>query len=235
VNCEAGDYAGSFVQYYSCPQGATNSAACSAAAVPAALQVYNPVAALPVAYNNGVVLKMPAVTDPGAGSASGELVFGLNTQPNNSVPAHASKVFLGVDYVNHYDSYLNISTRFNGNTYLGSYLDTGTNGLFFSDASMTSCLGSSWYCPKATLNLRAELSDGDNPLLHAATVNFQIGNAEAQFSTNNTAFASLAGAAPVGSVSFAWGLPFFYGRQVYLSIWQQAGAETGPWYAWAGL
>lgn len=235
LGCEAGDYSGSFVQYYSCPQGAANSAGCSPAAVPAALQVYNPVAALPAAFNNGVVLKMPAVTDPGAASASGELVFGLDSLPNNSVPASATKVFLGVDYVNHYASYLNLSTRFNGSTYQSSYLDTGTNGLFFNDAAQPRCAGSTWYCPKSTLGVSAVLSDGDNPLRNPVTVGFQIGNAEALFSTSNTAFQSLAGAAPTGSVAFAWGMPFFYGRQVYLSIWQQAGSLAGPWVAWTPI
>jgi hypothetical protein len=235
VNCAAGDYTGSFVQYYSCPQTATSSADCSAAAVSFDKQVYNPVAALPAAYNNGVVLKMPAVTDPGAATASGELVFGLNTQPNNTPPANATKVFLGVDYVSRPDSYLNITTVFNGGTFQSSYLDTGTNGLFFSDATMTRCLGSTWYCPKATMNVSAGLSDGDNPSLNPVTVDFQIANAEALFSTNNTAFSGAAGAAPAGSISFAWGMPFFYGRQVYMSIWQQAGSLSGPWYAWASI
>jgi hypothetical protein len=234
-NCVAGDYAGSFVQYYSCPQGATHSSACSAAAVPAALQVFNPVAALPAAFNNGVVLKMPAVSDPGAATASGELVFGLNSLPNNTVPGSAKKVLLGVDYVNHYDSYLNLTTQFNGNTYRSSYLDTGTNGLFVSDASLVRCTGSTWYCPQTAMRLSAVLSDGDSPQLNLVAVNFQISNAEAQFSTNNTAFQSLAGAAPAASASFAWGMPFFYGRQVYLSIWQQAGSLDGPWVAWAAL
>ncbi|NVO07212.1 MAG: DUF3443 family protein, partial [Rhodoferax sp.] len=231
-NCEAGDYTGSFVQYYSCPQTATASAGCSPTAVPAALQVYNPVAALPAAYNNGVVLKMPAVTDPGAATASGELVFGLNSLPNNTLPATARKVFLGVDYLNRPDSYLNVTTRFNGQSYASSYLDTGTNGLFFSDAAQIRCQGTTWYCPAGTQNLNAQLSDGDNPLANAVTVAFQLANAEALFSTNNTAFSGAAGAAPAGSVSFAWGMPFFYGKSVFLSIWQQAGALSGPWYAW---
>jgi Protein of unknown function (DUF3443) len=235
LGCESGNYAGSFVQYYSCPPTASSSAACSAVAMPAALQVYNPVAALPAAYNNGVVLRMPAVTDPGASTASGELVFGLNTQANNTVPGDASKVFLGVDYVNRLDSYLNVTTRFNNKTYVSSYLDTGTNGQFFTDAALPLCTGGTWYCPNNAMNVSAVLSDGDYPQLHEAAVAFQIGNAETLFSTNNTAFQSLAGAAPAGSTTFAWGMPFFYGRQVFLSIWQQAGSLDGPWYAWTAL
>lgn len=241
VNCVTGNYTGSFVQYYSCPQNAASSTACSATAVQANQQVYNPVAALPSAYNNGVVLKMPAVTDPGAATASGELIFGLNTAPNNTVPAGATQVVLGTNTQN-LDSYLNVTTLYNGNTYRSSYLDTGTNGLFFADSSIARCTGATWYCPRSTLNVSAVISDGDNPALNPVGVSFQIGNAEALFSTNNTAFQDAAGAPPVSAnpkpgaaLTFAWGMPFFYGRQVYLSIWQQAGAVNAPWYAWAPL
>jgi hypothetical protein len=231
--CLAGDYTGSFVQYYSCPQSATNSAGCSPAAVPINQQVYNPVAALTdVRYNNGVVLKMPAVTHPGAATASGELIFGLNSVANNTVPVTATKVNLGVDYVHNPNSYLNVTTKYNGVTYQSSYLDTGTNGLFFTDATIPLCSGATWYCPKNVINTTAVLSDGDNPSANPAGVTFQIGNVEALFSTNNTAFSDAAGSAPGGSSSFAWGMPFFYGRNVYLSIWQQAGSLNGPWYAW---
>ncbi len=234
-NCLQGTYTGSFIQYYSCPQGATSSAACSAAAVQSNQQVYNPIAALPatpIRYNNGVVLKMPAVTHPGAATASGEMIFGLDSTPNNTVPASATKVYLGVDFVNNLSSYLNATTQFHGITYRSSYLDTGTNGLFFTDPTLTLCNGATWYCPINTMNTTAVISDGDNPSSNAVGVAFQIGNVESLFSTNNTAFSDSAGSAPVGSTSFAWGMPFFYGRNVYLSIWQQAGALTGPWYAW---
>jgi len=230
-----------FVQYYSCPQGAANSGACSATAVPINMQVYNPIAALPTAYNNGVVLKMPAVIDPGAATASGELIFGLDTVQgqtglsDNHLPPQATKVVLGTDWQNQPDSYLNVTTRYGSTTYRSSYLDTGTNGLFFTDTTLTPCTGSTWYCPRSTLNPSAVISDGDNPALNPVTVNFQIGNAEALFSTNNTAFQDAAGTTPGAATSFAWGMPFFYGRQVYLSIWQQVGALTAPWYAWVPL
>lgn len=240
-NCVAGNYTGSFVQYYSCPPNATSVGACAPTAVQANQQVYNPVAALPAAYNNGVVLKMPAVTDPGAATASGELIFGLNTVANNAVPAGATQVVLGTN-PNNMASYLNVTTRYNGSTYLSSYLDTGTNGLFFTDNTIARCTGATWYCPQNTLSVSAVISDGDNPALNPVNVSFQIGNAEALFSTNNTAFHDAAGAPPASAnaqpgaaLSFAWGMPFFYGRQVYLSIWQQAGAVNAPWYAWAPL
>lgn len=237
--CTTNTYANTFIQYYSCPSNAASSAACSAAGVAANEQVDNPIAALPAAYSNGVVLKMPAVTQPGAATASGELIFGINTTPNNTVPGNLTKVYLGMDYVNHPDSYLNITTNYGGRTFLSSYLDTGTNGIFFADNTISRCAGATWYCPKPNLKPTAVLSDGDNAASNTVNVLFDVANAEAMFSTQNSAFGGLAGAPPsAGSSAFAWGLPFFYGRTVYLSIWDWDAPLTGnravdyPWYAW---
>jgi hypothetical protein len=243
--CQDGSYAtnSTFVQYYSCAQGATSTAACSTTAkVPVNLQVSNPISALSnSAYRTGVVLAMPAVTTPGAVSASGELIFGVDTLSNNTVPLSAQKVLLGVNTSN-MDSYLNITTRVTlGGTvqiFTSSYLDTGTNGLFFTDTSpspIARCAGSTWYCPKSELSLNALLSDGGNTGFNSVNVPFQVGNAEALFSTSNSAFGDAAGAAPTGSTSFAWGMPFFYGKKVYMSIWDITGAVVAPWYAWTAL
>jgi hypothetical protein len=248
--CLDGSYAASnsFVQYYGCPAGAASTADCSTTAkVAANLQVSNPVSALQnSAYRGGVVLVMPAVSEPGAVSAAGELILGVDsttgsaTLSNNTVSAGVQKVLLGVDPVQ-IDAYLNISTelaRPSGvQTYASSYLDTGTNGLFFADARtpLPLCSGSTWYCPTGALSLDAVLSDGGNTGHNAVALRFQIGNAEALFSTSNTAFGSIAGTAPGGSTAFAWGMPFFYGRRVYMSIWDITGPVVAPWYAWTPL
>jgi hypothetical protein len=233
-----------FVQYYGCPTNATSSVNCSTTTgVDAPLQVSNPVSAfVNTAFRDGVVLAMPAVTNPGAASATGELIFGLNTRPNNTVPLMAKKVMLGVD-VNNMDAYLNITTQLtrgaNVQTFSSSYLDTGTNGLFFSDTSpspLALCLGSTWYCPQNLLTLDAVISDGGSTTQNAVGVQFQVANAEALFSTSNTAFSGASGAAPTGSTAFAWGMPFFYGKRVYMSIWDITSfSSPAPWYAWTGL
>ena len=51
------------------------------------------------------------------------------------------------------------------------------------------------------------------------------------FSTGNVGFSNLGGAAGQGADTFVWGLPFFYGRSVFTSIWGQALATNGPWNA----
>ena len=250
--CLDGSYAdnASFVQYYGCPQGAASTADCSTTAkVAANLQVSNPISAFANrAYNNGLVLAMPAVKNPGAVSASGELIFGVDTVAgsgtlsNNTVPSGIKKVLLGVDWSNA-DAYLNITTQIKHgssfHTLAKSYLDTGTNGLFFNDNPafpIARCAGSTWYCPASVVTLDAVLSDGGSTTLNQVSVQFQVGNAEALFSTSNTAFSDASGAAPTGSTSFAWGMPFFYGRRVYMSVWDiTAFGNSAPWYAWTGI
>jgi hypothetical protein len=244
--CRDGSYLenNTFVRYYGCPQGATSTANCSTTAkVDLNLQVSNPISAfLNSDYRDGLVLTMPEVTNPGAASASGELIFGLNTRPNNALPLVAKKVMLGVD-VNNMNAYLNITTQLmrgaNVQTFDSSYLDTGTNGLFFNDTSpspIARCLGSTWYCPLSLMALDALLSDGGSTTQNVVGVQFQVANAEALFSTSNTAFSGASGAAPAGSTAFAWGMPFFYGKRVYMSIWDiTTFGSAGPWYAWTGL
>ena len=231
--CQSGVYTGSFIQYYQCPASATNSSACSAAAVPVNMQTYNPVAAISdPAYNNGVVLAMPAVTSSvGALTASGELIFGVDSQANNQT-ASAPKVYMGTNPAS--SGYLNISTVYQGQTYTNSYLDSGTNTLVFPDSGLALCAGSGWYCPSAAVATSATLADGDAPAQHQVLVNFDVGNADALFATVNTAFSNLAAPAPAATPTFAWGMPFFYGRRVSMSIWDLMSA-AGPWYAWTSL
>ena len=255
--CVDGSYAvnATFVQYYGCPPTASSSAGCSTnAKVGTSLQVSNPVSAFSTsAYSNGMVLTMPAVSGTGAASASGELIFGVDTVAgsstlsNNTVPSGVKKVLMGVDWTNK-AAYLNITTQLQQGagfqTFARSYLDTGTNGLFFSDSPsfpVARCAGSTWYCPVSAMTLNAVLSDGGSTSLNPVGVQFQVGNADSLFPINsavsggNTAFANVAGAAPAGPTSFAWGMPFFYGKRVYMSIWNITGAVIAPWYAWTAL
>jgi hypothetical protein len=266
--CRLGNYVDpidpskSFVQYFSCPPGAASVLNCSAAAVGANQQIYNPVAALPKdlsnsgkADNNGVVLMLPPVLGLGAAKVHGELILGINTRPNNQLDVGASQVHLGVDFHNNYKSYLNVTTLYNNQTIYNSYLDTGTNGLFFTDNAITRCPStppapsSPWYCPATPLkNKTATLSDGDVPGQNPVSVLFNVGNASNDFlAPNSYAYGDLAGApdaATASAPSFSWGLPFFYGRRVALSIWDPCPTtdpcskdpvySAAPWYSFKG-
>ena len=99
------------------------------------------------------------------------------------------------------------------------------NGLFFP-STITECASNSdasgFYCPSATENLSAS-NQGVNG--STGTVNFSIANAVTLFDSNDYVFNNLGGPA---SGYFDWGLPFFYGQNVFTGI-QSATYPNGYW------
>ena len=101
--------------YFSCPTPAT----CADSGVPLNLQISNPVASF-TTDNNGVIIQLPSVATSGSGPISGSLIFGIGTQSDNALGA--AKV-LTVDFNG------NLSTSYGSQTYGGSYIDSGSNGI----------------------------------------------------------------------------------------------------------
>ena len=92
-------------------------------------QVSNPVAAF-ATDNNGVALVMPAVSAGGATTLTGTLIFGIDTQANNQI---------GSATVYAANSSGNFTTTYKGTSLTSSFLDSGSNGLFFSDSTIPAC------------------------------------------------------------------------------------------------
>jgi len=184
--------------YYYC-----SSSGCQATSVSLSQQVQNPVAMFST-NNNGVILVLPAVSGPTA-SLAGLMVFGIGTQSNNA---------LGSATVLTLNQYASITTTYKGTSMPLSFIDSGSNGYFFPDTSIPLDYYNGWYIPATTLNLTAtnEGYNGKN-----TTVSFSVGNADNMFSANpnDAVFNTLAG---YTSGYFNWGLPFFYGRNVYTAI-----------------
>jgi hypothetical protein len=224
--CELGDYTGTFALYYTCDA----TGACQPAAVRAEQQVQNPVPRFAV-NNNGTIVAMPALPDTGASVARGRLIFGIGTQTNNQPPATGAILHVETDPFR--DNYFYITTTVGNASFPNSYIDSGSNGYFFDDASLsTSCIGagkgSTWYCPGTLQSFNALITDASGA---TRSVGLSIVNADLLFASTNTAFATLGGAS--GSANpgaFVWGLPFFYGKSVYTAIWGQSLAANGPWY-----
>ena len=64
----------------------------------------------------------------------------------------------------------------------------------------------------------------------ASSVTFTIGNANTLFDSSNYAFNNLGGP---NAGAFDWGLPFFYGRNVYTAIeLQSTPGGAGPYFAY---
>jgi len=226
LGCVKGDYSSGYTLYYACP-----TAGCMPAALPVSLQVHNPVTFFPV-DNNGTIIALPKLPGLGAGTVTGRLVFGIGTQSNNQIAPTATTIFVDPDPAS--PSYLYFSTQVASNAYPDSYIDSGSNALFFEDASVaqgcqnTTGGTSHWYCPPALLQRTALITDTFGA---KASVAYQVASADALFAGSSLALDDLAGSVTPGSPSFVWGLPFFYGRSVYTSIWGQALSPNGPWNA----
>jgi hypothetical protein len=202
--------------YYVCQ----TPAGCVVTTEPVASQVQNPVSHF-ASDNNGVVIQLPAVPSGGAPSTSGTLTFGIGTQGNNALGS--AKIFT-------LDNRGNFATVFNGQTYSSSFIDSGSNGIFFLDSAGTglpACKNSTgFYCPTTLTALSATqrgLSGTTN------VVAFNAGNVDRLNSTFSV-FAEATGANPGG---FDWGLPFFFGRTVFVAIaGQSTPGGTGPYWAY---
>jgi hypothetical protein len=209
---------GTIGTYFSCT-GTT----CTGATASLANQVRNPVASLPV-DNNGVLVQLPVVPTSGAPSVNGSLILGVGTQTNNA----RSGQFLFTT-----NGSGDFRTSFNGITDIG-FADTGSNAIYFSTPQQTAlplCSGSfsAWYCPPAPAPFSATNISLSGP---SQAVSFSIRNFTADFSnSSNDVFPQVGGPSNFG---FDWGLPFFFGRNVFFGIkgTNAPGFGTGPFVAY---
>jgi hypothetical protein len=200
--------------YYSCTQ-----AVCSATTVPLTSQVLNPVTLFPT-DNNGTIIELPSVSASGAASVTGSLIFGIDTQSNNQ---SGSQTVLALNQG------VYITTVFNGQTLSASFIDSGSNGTFFTDSNIALCPSpnSSFYCPASPQTLSATLQGMNGT---SVAESFSVTSLAGVASTV-TALPGLAGTNPTAG-SFDWGLPFFYNRRVATAIeGYTTSAGTGPYVA----
>lgn len=193
--------------YYACDR-----TTCTGTTVALGSQVSNPVARLS-SDNNGVVIDLTSVQDP-ALQAVGTLFLGIATRSNNDFSA---RQVLPLDANGYF------VTTYKGRTFRNSYLDTGSNALFFQDASLRLCASGAFYCPASPQVLSATMTLGAVSIDQTFTVMTPP-------SGNLAVMPALAG--PGGGLSFAWGLPFFYGKRVFTGFEQRNTAGyTGSFVA----
>lgn len=235
--CDPSSGAGNppFPAYYTC-----SGSSCSPAFIAKANQVTNPVV-LFANDNNGVIVELPSVSGSQA-TLSGSLIFGIGTESNNQLPSRATVFTTACE---------EFTTIFNGTSYSpdasncnstsasnqGSFIDSGSNFIFFPDSNIAQCSSNSglsgFYCPAATQNLSAT-NKGENGASKSAS--FTVANAQdvLNSSGSDAVLPTVAGVNPSG-FGFDWGLPFFYGVNVYSSIDGQSvpsGAPAAPWWAY---
>jgi hypothetical protein len=209
-------------KYYGC------AAACSETTVPTNLQVANPVTRF-ATDNNGVIIELPSVAAAGASNVSGSLIFGIDTQSNNQS---------GTQTVLTVDTNADLLIMFNGQSLANSFIDSGSNGIYFNDSSIANCVAPAndptsqivdFYCPANPLTLGLSLQ-GMNGVM-ANNLTFTVGNAQTMFNSNFDAFPQLAGNNP-NPGSFDYGLSFFYGRRVAVAVeGNTTSVGMGPYIA----
>ena len=163
----------------------------------------NPVAKLPAAYSNGVIVQMPAIAATGAATATGTLVLGINSASNNQLAGSANVYAL--------NSQGRLGVSVNGSAGSG-FIDSGSNGYFLSLTGVPQCSppNMGFYCPASPVALTLQISSG---AVTSASLSAQIGNANSLMQSGDLALPELGGSsAIVGQVDL--GLPFFYGRSI---------------------
>jgi hypothetical protein len=209
--------------YYGC----TSAGVCTAENLALADQVTNPVAMF-AADNNGVIVNLPNLQNAnGDLSVQGELVFGIATQSDNALPALGLTV-LGTDSNGDFTATYN-----GGTTALPALIDSGSDSYDFNDPTIAPCSSGAYvgfYCPAVAPMSVFAVNTGVGANAATNTVDFAIADPNS-FVANAAAFAGLAGGG--GATNFIWGMPFFYGRPVYVGIEERAaGSYTGPYFAY---
>jgi hypothetical protein len=217
--------------YYGC----TAAGVCTAENLALTGQVTNPVAMF-AADNNGVIVSLPNLQNAnGDLSVTGELIFGLGTQTDNTLPATGLTV-LGADAGGDFTATYN-----GGTTVLPALIDSGTDEYKFdasTDPNMPVCTlptsSAQWlggyYCPLVAPESVFAVNTGVGVNNATSTVHFAIADPNT-FVANATAFTNLGGGR--STTTFTWGMPFFYGRKIYIGIDQtMSGTLKGPFYAY---
>ena len=210
--------------YYAC------ATSCTDTTVPDNQQVPNPVTHF-AADNNGVIVVLPSVAAGGASNVMGSLIFGIDTQTDN---ASGTQTVLTVNDT------AELLMNFNGNSLANSFIDSGSNGIYFNDSSIVNCTAPSndptsqivnFYCPANTLNLEVSIQ-GMNGVM-ANNLTFGVGNTETMLNNDFDAYPQLAGTIPPGNAgTFDYGLPFFFGKRVAVAVeGAMTKAGTGPYIA----
>jgi hypothetical protein len=202
--------------YYGC----TAAGACVAENVPLASQVTNPVA-MSDADNNGIMVELPNLQNAnGDLSVQGTLTFGIATQSDNALLA-SGLVVLGTDGNGDF------TVAYNGiATSLPALIDSGTDSYAFNDPTLAACTTGAFVgycCPAVAPDSVFAVNTGVGASVMTDTVDFAIADPNT-FVAGASAFIDLAGGG--GSTTFTWGVPFFYGRTIYVGIDQRTAGVS---------
>ena len=126
---------------------------------------------------------------------------------------------------------MRFTTVYQGQSYGGSFLDTGSNAVYFLDSrttGLTLCPDTAdFYCPASPQSLSATHRG-----VNGTTGSVAFGVANADMLLGNLSFSVFSLLAGPNPGSFDWGLPFFFGRNVFTAIESQSTPMGfGPYWA----
>ncbi len=222
--------------YYDCPASGCGAIIARTSSTTAPFQqLPNPVATMAV-DNNGVVISLPAPPAAGARSVTGTIYFGIGTQTNNAL---GSATVLTTTSSTSPDGPGLVTAVYKGENLPESFIDSGSSLYFFVDASIPLCTGASakgYYCPPSPITISPTIQ-GQNGASSSAA--FTLSNAQTLLATSFAALPNIGGSPQAlglvnaSPTSFDFGLPFFYGRNVYTAIeGRTASGIAGPFYAY---
>jgi hypothetical protein len=181
--------------------------------------------------NNGLSITLPSVGPSGAATVTGTLTFGIGSKTNNA---------LGGALAQAATSKGTFTTTFGGVAYTNSSIDSALGAYYFLDSATTglpNCAANGdaagYYCAPSPVTLTA-ITSGPNPsssgTIVSQNLSLQVWNALTLIDSGNPALSNIGGPSPG---AFEWGLPFFYGRTVFVGIeGQTTPAGPGPYWAY---
>jgi hypothetical protein len=226
--------------YFSCPKsGCADIDTAVVAKIPVQPQFGDAASAQQV--GNPIPLFQSLLQNPFGAIISLPPVSGAETKVNGTLTFATS---LPGATIHTLDSNDHFTTILNGTQLTNSFIDSGSNALFFPDILPTCAVSNLFFCPLTSTNLSAVNAGATQG---QTTVDFTVDNADSLFSSypGFAAFGALAGsngsgtcAGGSGACTFDWGFPFFYGRSVFTKIDQCSSAVTsctplsGAYYAY---
>lgn len=210
--------------YFSCP-----AAGCTPTTVALIAQLQNPVWMF-AADNNGLFITLPSVGATGATTVVGTIGFGIGTQTDNALGSALAQAATAKG---------TFTTTFGGVAYTNSSIDSALGAYYFLDSATTglpNCANgdaAGYYCAPSPVTVTA-MTSGPNPsssgTIVSQNLSFSVWNALTLIDSGNPALSNIAGPNPG---AFSWGLPFFYGRTVFIGIeGQTTPAGNGPYWAY---
>ena len=209
--------------YYSC-----NSTSCTLINSPT-ITTQNPIRYLSHGYESGVTFKLPALGNNGATEAVGYAIFGVGSNSDNTPPTN--------DNVNYYQiatgtqQYMHMSSTLQSVSAIKyGFLDTGSNGIYFNDSSINfDSYG--FYTPNSTINFIA--NNTNYPAGSPISTSFNMANFDNLINnTNNSAFNNIGGLFGDNNSYLDYGLPFFFGKTVYICFTgMTCNGTPGPYWA----